>query len=170
MQAGIGREHHRGRVTPPGLLDRLPAPSLLFPRLGTDHPGPGPEQVSHLLQQTTAHLWADAGTRELVARAGRTYAERRAALVAALHGYGITAYGDSGLGVWVPLDVATVDSGCMHFKPGSHTGPVLEHRHVNDDPDKPARFVAAEPNFFACTGVDRGSGFEQLADAPEFRR
>ena len=64
----------------------------------------GPGWVSHLLQQTTAHLWADAAPRELVARAGRAYAERRAALVAALHGYGIAAYGDSGLGVWVPLE------------------------------------------------------------------
>ena len=42
-------------------------------------------------------------------------------------------------------------------------------QHVNDDPEQPARFVAAEPNFFACTGVDRGSGFEQLQDAPEYR-
>ncbi len=64
----------------------------------------GPGWVSHLLQQTTARLWADAGTGELVARAGGIYTERRAALVAALHGYGITAYGDSGLGVWVPLE------------------------------------------------------------------
>jgi ectoine hydroxylase-related dioxygenase (phytanoyl-CoA dioxygenase family) len=39
------------------------------------------------------------------------------------------------LGVWVPLDDATVASGCMHFKPGSHTGPVLPHQHVNDDPE-----------------------------------
>jgi len=43
-------------------------------------------------------------------------------------------------------------------------------QHVNSDPDLPAKFVAAEPNFFACTGVDRGSGFEQLADAPEYPR
>jgi hypothetical protein len=43
-------------------------------------------------------------------------------------------------------------------------------QHVNEDPDRPARFVAAEPNLFACTGVDRGSGFEQLQDAPEYRR
>ena len=43
-------------------------------------------------------------------------------------------------------------------------------QHVNDDPRQPARFVAAEPNFFACTGVDRGSGFEQLQDAPEYPR
>lgn len=43
-------------------------------------------------------------------------------------------------------------------------------QHFNDDPEKPVKFVAAEPNFFACTGVDRGSGFEQLEDAPEYRR
>lgn len=39
------------------------------------------------------------------------------------------------LGVWVPLDVATVQSGCMHFKPGSHRNEVLPHKHVNDDPE-----------------------------------
>lgn len=39
------------------------------------------------------------------------------------------------LGVWVPLDVATVQSGCMHFKPGSHRNDVLPHKHVNDDPE-----------------------------------
>jgi hypothetical protein len=43
-------------------------------------------------------------------------------------------------------------------------------QHVNDDPAEPARFIAVEPNLFACTTVDRGSGFEQLDDAPEFRR
>ena len=43
-------------------------------------------------------------------------------------------------------------------------------QHVNEDPDQPVKFVAAEPNFFACTGVDRGSGFEQIEDAPEYRR
>jgi len=43
-------------------------------------------------------------------------------------------------------------------------------QHVNEDPDKPAKFVAAEPNLFHCTGVDRGSGFEQIEDAPEYRR
>ncbi len=43
-------------------------------------------------------------------------------------------------------------------------------QHVNEDPNLPARFVAAEPNLFACTGVDRGSGFEQIEDAPEYHR
>jgi DNA-binding transcriptional MocR family regulator len=66
--------------------------------------------VSHLLQQTAAHLWASAATRKLLARAERTYAERRAALVDALARSGIAAYGRSGLGVWVPVaeEVSTV--------------------------------------------------------------
>jgi hypothetical protein len=43
-------------------------------------------------------------------------------------------------------------------------------QHFNDDPETPARFLAVEPNLYACTSVDRGSGFEQLEDAPEYRR
>jgi len=38
------------------------------------------------------------------------------------------------IGAWMPLDPATVDSGCLHFVPGSHRGPVLRHRHISDDP------------------------------------
>jgi DNA-binding transcriptional MocR family regulator len=66
--------------------------------------------VSHVLQQTAAQLWSSAETEKLLARAERTYAERRAALVEALAEYGITAHGASGLGVWVPLaeETATV--------------------------------------------------------------
>ena len=50
------------------------------------------------------------------------------------------AYWDTGfayraLGCWVPLDPATVESGCMHFLPGSHVGPVRPHRHIDDDPN-----------------------------------
>jgi gentisate 1,2-dioxygenase len=43
-------------------------------------------------------------------------------------------------------------------------------QHFNTDPDKPVRFVASEPNWLESTFVDRGSGFEQLEDAPEYRR
>ena len=70
----------------------------------------GPGWVSHLLQQTAAHLWANPETRKLLARTQRIYAERRTALVEALAERGITAYGHSGLGVWVALaeEVATV--------------------------------------------------------------
>jgi DNA-binding transcriptional MocR family regulator len=63
----------------------------------------GPGWVSHLLQQTAAQLWASGRTRKLLARATRTYARRRAALVEALAAYGVSAHGDTGLGVWVPL-------------------------------------------------------------------
>src|SRR5262249_49526655 len=63
----------------------------------------GPGWVSHLLQQTAAELWSAAGTKALLPRAARTYAERRTALVDALAAHGIEAQGDSGLGVWVPL-------------------------------------------------------------------
>ena len=61
---------------------------------------------------------------------------------------------------WVAGDVLNI--------PIRKKGVVIQH--VNVDPDKPAKFVAAEPNFLHCTGVDRGSGFEQIEDAPEFRR
>jgi gentisate 1,2-dioxygenase len=41
-------------------------------------------------------------------------------------------------------------------------------QHVNSDEQHAAIFVAAEPNLFECTSVDRGSGFEQIEDAPEY--
>jgi hypothetical protein len=43
-------------------------------------------------------------------------------------------------------------------------------QHFNSDPDNPAKFVAAEPNWLEGVTVDRGCGFEQLEDAPEYRR
>jgi hypothetical protein len=42
-------------------------------------------------------------------------------------------------------------------------------QHFNTDPENPAKFIAAEANWFECTSVDRGSGFEQLENAPEYR-
>lgn len=42
-------------------------------------------------------------------------------------------------------------------------------QHFNADPEKPVRFIAAEPNLFDALGVDMGSGFEQLENAPEFK-
>ena len=70
----------------------------------------GPGWVSHLLQQTVANLWTDAATKKLLAKAERTYADRRTALIEALEKRGIAAQGRSGLGVWVPLaeEVAVV--------------------------------------------------------------
>jgi hypothetical protein len=43
-------------------------------------------------------------------------------------------------------------------------------QHVNDDPDKRARFVACEPNLMDCTSVDRGSGFELINPSPDYKR
>jgi hypothetical protein len=43
-------------------------------------------------------------------------------------------------------------------------------QHFNTDPKVTAKFVAAEPNWVECASVDRGSGFEQIEDAPEFKR
>ena len=60
--------------------------------------------VSHILQQTAAQVWTEATRTKLLARSARTYSERRAALVAELAERRITAYGDSGLGVWVPVE------------------------------------------------------------------
>ncbi|WP_405749686.1 aminotransferase class I/II-fold pyridoxal phosphate-dependent enzyme [Streptomyces sp. NBC_01411] len=59
--------------------------------------------VSHLLQETVARAMSDAPVRTLVERAGRTYTERREALVAHLAELGIPAHGASGLNVWVPV-------------------------------------------------------------------
>jgi gentisate 1,2-dioxygenase len=43
-------------------------------------------------------------------------------------------------------------------------------QHFNTDPNKPAIFVATEANWFEATTVDRGCGFEQMEDAPEYKR
>ena len=38
------------------------------------------------------------------------------------------------LSIWMPLQEATPENGCMRYISGSHLGPVLEHRSPNDDP------------------------------------
>ncbi len=63
-----------------------------------------PGWVSHLLQRAAAELWSSPSTKKLLARATTRYAERRRALVDALAERGIEAHGDSGLGVWIPVD------------------------------------------------------------------
>jgi ectoine hydroxylase-related dioxygenase (phytanoyl-CoA dioxygenase family) len=34
----------------------------------------------------------------------------------------------------MPLDDATLESGCMSMIPGSHLGDIVPHRHIDDDP------------------------------------
>ena len=38
------------------------------------------------------------------------------------------------ISIWMPLQNATVENGCMWFSPGSHRRGLLPHRPVNDDP------------------------------------
>ena len=38
------------------------------------------------------------------------------------------------LSIWIPLQEATVDNGCMHFLPGSHKGGVVPHQPIGGDP------------------------------------
>jgi hypothetical protein len=51
------------------------------------------------------------------------------------------AFDYAALGVWMPLDPATHESGCMSFIPGSHRRDVRKHRHVGDDPTVHALFT-----------------------------
>ncbi|HEY8455022.1 MAG TPA: phytanoyl-CoA dioxygenase family protein [Actinopolymorphaceae bacterium] len=37
--------------------------------------------------------------------------------------------------IWMPLQEATPENGCMQFVPGSHRNDVLPHRHISDDPN-----------------------------------
>ena len=41
---------------------------------------------------------------------------------------------NTSISVWVPLQEATLENGCMHFVPGSHKLDVLAHRPINNDP------------------------------------
>ena len=60
------------------------------------------------------------------------------------------------------------DAGDVLNLPCKRDGIVVQH--FNDDPTKPAAFLAVEPNLFAATGVDRGCGFHQLEQSLDYRR
>jgi hypothetical protein len=67
-----------------------------------------------------------------------------------------------------------IDGVKHHWKAGDVVNlplrkPGIVIQHFNEDMNAPAKFVAAEPNLVHTTGVDRGSGFEQIEDAPEYR-
>lgn len=42
------------------------------------------------------------------------------------------------------------------------------YQHFNIDPQNPVRLFSAEPNTVGALGMDRGSGFEQLENCPEY--
>ncbi len=41
-------------------------------------------------------------------------------------------------------------------------------QHFNSDQAASVKFVACEPNWIDCASLDRGCGFEQIEDAPEY--
>jgi len=49
-------------------------------------------------------------------------------------GYWDPSFDYQSFGCWMPLDPATVESGCMSFIPGSHKGPVRRHGYMDGDP------------------------------------
>jgi len=59
--------------------------------------------VSHILQRLVIALWRDKIVQKQLARAERTYTQRRNALLDALRAHDIDAHGSSGLNVWIPL-------------------------------------------------------------------
>jgi DNA-binding transcriptional MocR family regulator len=59
--------------------------------------------VSHILQEIVELLWSDPATMKKLHVAAETYTTRRTALINALKEHGITAYGRSGLNVWIPV-------------------------------------------------------------------
>jgi DNA-binding transcriptional MocR family regulator len=72
----------------------------------------GMRWVSHVLQHLALSLWSDPSAGRQLARATVVYAQRRAAVVAALAARGITAGGRSGFNVWIPVreETATVQA------------------------------------------------------------
>lgn len=63
----------------------------------------GARWVSHVLQGAVLKLMRDAGTRTMLRRAARAYAERRAAMKSALEACGFTVPGGIGLNIWLQV-------------------------------------------------------------------
>ncbi|OMC56528.1 GntR family transcriptional regulator [Mycobacterium sp. IS-836] len=68
----------------------------------------GPGWVSHILQALAAGLWSDEAATRLIAKAEERYASTRTRLRTALAERGVTAFGRSGLNVWIPVPDETV--------------------------------------------------------------
>lgn len=63
----------------------------------------GYRYVSSLLQRLVLELWRDERVAAAVARASRSYAQRRTGLIDALARRGVPAHGSTGINVWIPV-------------------------------------------------------------------
>jgi len=57
----------------------------------------------------------------------------------------------SSLSIWIPLQPATKENGCMHFVPGSHRSEIVPHRPIGDNPLTPG--LEVEPGAFDFSGA-----------------
>ncbi|MFZ9683481.1 MAG: phytanoyl-CoA dioxygenase family protein, partial [Cephaloticoccus sp.] len=57
----------------------------------------------------------------------------------------------SSLSIWIPLQPATKENGCMHFVPGSHLSEIVPHRPIGDNPLTPG--LEVEPGAFDFSGA-----------------
>ena len=110
------------------LLPQIIAPEARFPQLKeTSFWKNGAKLARHLLEVEQVRGWGHMIRKP--ARIGES-----------LPWHQDEAYWDPGfdyraLGCWMPLDDATIESGCMSMIPGSHLGDIVPHRHLNDDPN-----------------------------------
>ena len=68
------------------------------------------------------------------------------------------AYWDAGreyrmLSLWIPLQDVDLDSGCMHFVPGSHRLDVLPHRPIGGDPEVHGLELVGDPTEITAGAV-----------------
>lgn len=102
-----------------------------------------PSKYAPALSETLAIANADAIAKQILGPDG-AYRGDHAILKPARYGaetpwhqdeaYWDPAYEYDSFSVWMPLTGATVESGCLHFVPGSHLSEVIEHRPIGNDP------------------------------------
>ncbi|WP_371597090.1 aminotransferase class I/II-fold pyridoxal phosphate-dependent enzyme [Streptomyces sp. NBC_00564] len=110
----------------------------------------GPGWVSHLLQRAVVHLWTSGAVDAQVVAA--SYERRRDALIGALGERGVTAYGRSGMNVWIPVP--------------DETGAVARLLHAGWAVAPGARFrMSAPPGLRITVSPLTPGDIEPLADA-----
>ncbi|MCX4976205.1 aminotransferase class I/II-fold pyridoxal phosphate-dependent enzyme [Streptomyces sp. NBC_00620] len=110
----------------------------------------GPGWVSHLLQRAVVHLWTSGAVDAQAVAA--SYERRRDALIGALGERGVTAYGRSGMNVWIPVP--------------DETGAVARLLHAGWAVAPGARFrMSASPGLRITVSPLTPGDIEPLADA-----